>query len=91
MKKLAVLILTVFTMATVVVCGCGESKKTVSFDNNAKTERVQIQEIEEIQEGEQVKPECPDCEKRDGECPAPRKPHKRHDRKLPQPKPAQSK
>ena len=85
MKKLAVLILTVFTMATVVVCGCGESKKAVSFDDNAKTEKVQIQE------DEQVKPECPDGKKRDGECPAPRRPHKRHDRKLPDPKSSQSK
>lgn len=89
MKKLAVLILTVFTMATVVVCGCGEPKKTVSFDDNAKTESVQIRKIEEIQEDE-LKPECPDIEKRDGECPAPRKPHKRHDRKLPEPKSSQS-
>ena len=87
MKKLAILILTVFTMATVVVCGCGDTKKAISFDDNAKTESVQIQEVEE---DIQVKPECPDCEKRDGEHPAPRKPHKRHDRNLPQPKATQS-
>ena len=90
MKRLAILLLTIFTMATAVACGCGDSKKNSSFDDTTVADSVQLQTVEEalVDENEQEKPECPDCKKHDGECPTPRKPHRRHDKKTPRPRPA---
>lgn len=85
MKKLAIFLLTVFTMGTAVVCGCGSAKQDKAFKEKIDTENVQIRTLEE---DEQTEPECPDCKKRDDECPAPRKPHKRHDKRMPRPKSA---
>lgn len=89
MKKLAIFLLTVFTMTTAAVCGC-DSAKASSYDDKVVTESAQIETIEEGQ----TEPECPDGE--DGKCPnakddgrpAPRRPHKRHNKKLPRPESA---
>ena len=94
MKKLAILLLTVFTISTAVVCGCGGTKGNGNKVVEQDVESVQLQqidaeqndEIEEEKPDEHKKPECPDCKKRDGECPAPCKPHKRPDKKMPRPK-----
>lgn len=81
MKKLAILLLTILTMATAAVCGCEDSKKNNDYDQ-PNTGSVQT---EEIQEDEQGKPECPDREKRDEKCPDSRRPHRRRDKKIPHP------
>lgn len=89
MKRLAVLLLTIFTIGTVAVCGCADTQKSSSDEIRADDIFVQrIEEVEEDQEGEQDNPECPDCKERDGECPTPRRPHKRHNKRLPRPKSA---
>ena len=92
MKKLVILLLTVFTIGTAAACGCG-GEKTNSHDDKNNGEPVRIQEIEGIEEVEQdgqddgdKKPECPDKSKRDGEFPTPRKPHRRPYKKHPHPK-----
>ena len=89
MKKLIILLLTVFTIGTAVACGCG-GEKTNSHDNKNNEEPVRIQEIEEVEQDGQderdKKPECPDKGKRDGELPTPRKPHKWPHKKHPHPK-----
>ena len=94
MKKSALFMLTIFTMGTAVICGCGSTKAS-SYDNQVSSEYVQFRTDDE---GEETEPECPDngdnhgeCpkkKKRDGECPIPRRPHKRHNKKLPQPESA---
>ena len=95
MKKIVILLLTVFTIALAAACGCGSSKVSNSYDGKQDEQSVHIQEVEiaENEENEQdgqkepQKPECPDKEKRDGKFPAPRKPHRRHDGKIPHHKP----
>ena len=94
MKKLAIFLLTVFTIGAASLCGCNNTMKTKGFDGKIDTESVQIQAINE---DEQPSPQCPDgeCpdeklpndEEKDSKCPLPRKPHKRHGKHLPHPKP----
>ena len=84
MKKLTLILLTICTLATTLVCGCG-SVKANGFDEKADAENTQIQTID-TEQNEPECPECPDDKKRDGECPTPRKPHKRHEKILPRPK-----
>ena len=100
MKKLAILLLTVFTVATAAACGCADTKKDSSFEDVKGTESIQLQADEETEkieqdeqtkQDEQIKPECPDCKKRDGECPIPRKPHIRPHNKTPHPRPSHRK
>lgn len=86
MKKLAAFLLTIFTLSTAAVCGCAEPNADV---RKIKEPNVSIETTED---DEQQCPECPDGEKRDnGQCPTPRRPHKRHGKKLPRPKPAYTK
>ena len=99
MKKLAILLLTVFTIGTAAACGCGSPKVSNNLYDKIKTESLNVQEIaveqdeqneqnEQNERNEQHKPECPDREKRDGEFPAPRRPHRRHGKRIPRPKSA---
>ena len=96
MKKLAIFLLTVFTMGTAVACGC--SKTSQSSNDKIGAESVQMQTIDKTAdnngfERELFVDECPDgeCPKKecpDGECPKPRRPHKRPDKRLPRPESA---
>lgn len=79
MKKSVILLLAIFTIASVSLCGCADKKENGNYEDKVNTENFQIREIGENSEQD----ECPD-----GECPQPRKPHKRRDKKLPRPKPA---
>ena len=83
MKRLAVLLLSVFTIGTIAACGCNTAEKNNDLEEKINTEIVQIHEPDE---DKQTKPECPDCKKHDGDFPAPRRPHKRPDKKFPRPK-----
>ena len=90
MKRLVILILTVFTIGAVTVCGCDGTK---SHKNNIKidTENVQIDTIEEKPDPEESDNTEQDEKCPDGECPHTRRPHKRHDKRLPRPKPTHRK
>ena len=81
MKKLAIFLLTVFTMGTAVACGCGKTSSNGS--DKIDVESIRIQPIEDNTDCEQF-----DCERYDGECPKPRMPHKKHEKKLPRPESA---
>ena len=86
MKKLAALLLSVFTIGTAGLCGCAETSDINKLENDTE---IQMQETEE-----QNNDDCPKCregEKRDGEeHPTPRRPHIRPhiapDKKTPNPK-----
>lgn len=88
MKKLVILLLSIFTIGTVAVCGC-DGAKTYSQDGNTDVESVQIETAEEKQpdseESDDIKKydKCPD-----GECLHPRRPHIRPNKRLPRPKSA---
>lgn len=79
MKRLAILLLTVFTIGTATVSGCGSQKSNSNYEDKVQTESIQIRKVEA--EDDEAKPECPD-----GECPKPRKSPKRHNKRLPRPK-----
>ena len=90
MKKLAILLLSVFTVVTAFACGCND-KKAYTLDSNIEPESVKIETTEEEPDAEdqnsvQQGAKCPD-----GECPHPRRPHKKHHKRLPRPKPAYKK
>ena len=89
MKKLVILLLSVFTIGTVAVCGCNSASANSGSLYKDEMNTAQLQTVEEfVKEYDGEKPECPDCDERDGEYPKPCKPHKRHNKKLPRPKPA---
>lgn len=83
MKKSVILLLTIFTISATALCGCADMKENSNYDDKVNTENVQLREVEE-NDGQDT-PECPE---EDGECPQPRMPHKKHNKKLPRPKPA---
>ncbi|MDE7440273.1 MAG: hypothetical protein K2N23_07190 [Clostridia bacterium] len=97
MKKLAILLLTIFTIGTTALCGCGTAKENGNFENNAKN-MENIQTLGDEENGSQDrecpecpdKPEFPDREKHGGKRPHPHphRPHLHPDEKLPQPKTA---
>lgn len=95
MKKSVILLLAIFTIGAAAACGCGSSKINDVYDGNQDEQNVLIQEIEsteveENEQDEQIEPQKPDChdkEKRNGEFPAPRRPHRGHDGKIPHHKP----
>ena len=94
MKKIVLFVLTVFTMGTAVIGGCG-NEKTISYDNKLDSETLQIRTVEESEPTEPECPddknndgECPNKKKRDGKCPKSRRPHKRRNEKLPRPESA---
>ena len=94
MKKSVLILFTVLTIVTVTACGCGSTMKNDGFDTKIDADSIQIQTIAE----DEHDPECPDGEcpdrentdddERDSKFPTPRKPHKRHNKKLPHPKSA---
>lgn len=91
MKRLAILLLTVFTIGAATVSGCGSQKSNSNYEDKVQMESIQIRKVEA--EDNEAKPDCPDgeCpggECPDGECPKPRKSYKRHNKRLPRPKTA---
>ena len=93
MKKSVLILLTLLTIGTVTVCGCGNTMKNDGFNTRIDTNGMQIQSIDEDEQpnpecpdgecpGDEC-PECPDGDEHDRKFPTPRKPHKRHNKKLP--------
>ncbi len=95
MKKPAIIILTIFTMAATSLYGCSEAKANRSYDYKAENiENINTLETEENSEQEREcpkcpdKPEFPDTGKHRGKPthPYPHRPHIRPDGKTPQPR-----
>ena len=86
MKRLVILLLTVFTIGAVTVCGCDDNKKNNDSFGKINTENVQIRTSDENDENQ--KDICPDMDEHDGKCPIPRRPHRGHHKRLPRPKSA---
>lgn len=83
MKRLAILLLTVFTIGAAAVCGCDGTQKNNDTVSKIDTESVQIRTMDE---DNNKTDECPDKDGHDGKCPTPRKPHRRHKKRMPRPK-----
>lgn len=92
MKKLAIILISIFTVTTVTLCGCSGMQENGKLDDKAKNiENVQIQEDDSNENKPETpeKPEFPDKDKRDGKLPHPHphRPHLHPGEKLPRPIP----
>ena len=85
MKRLVILLLTVFTIGAVTVCGCNDTKKNNDTVDKVNTESVQLRTIGEDENNAE---ERPDVEEHDEKLPIPRRPHRKHHKRLPRPKSA---
>lgn len=88
MKKLAILLLFVFTVVMSVACGC-DGTKSSNRGSKIEVESVQTEALEEDHsdpknpDGPEKGEKCPD-----GKCPRPHRPHIGHHKRLPRPKSA---
>lgn len=80
MKKLTILVLSIFTLSAAALLGCSGNKTNSLQPMEELTSKVQTAENSENTDTDNEKPDCPDCE---NDKPAPRRSCKRNRKRPP--------